>query len=145
VMQSSIHFPPFRQGRSVRQTEAVGTGGAPPVSPRPGRAHQPRSSHTVPGAVPAPARFPRDCLHHGGAGAAPRGLPWDRGAASFLLRKGERLHRGSPTGRGDVDVPSLLTQGTGKRGRESPRTANPPVTRDTRRPRVGKHVRGEQG
>lgn len=30
MMQSSIHFPPFRQGRSVRQTEAVGT----PVPPR---------------------------------------------------------------------------------------------------------------
>lgn len=29
MMQSSIHFPPFRQGRSVRQTEAVGTGSDP--------------------------------------------------------------------------------------------------------------------
>lgn len=40
MMQSSIHFPPFRQGRSVRQTEAVGQA-VRPVSPCPSRAHPP--------------------------------------------------------------------------------------------------------
>lgn len=58
MMQSSIHFPPFRQGRSIRQTEAVGTGGAPPVSPHPSKAHPPPSSHASarlhPCASPAP-------------------------------------------------------------------------------------------
>lgn len=124
----------------------------PPVSLRPGRAHPPPSSHTStrvhPRARPAPqgARGAHGgCLPHGRAGSTPHRLPWDRGALLFLLCEGERLHRVSPASQRHMDVPSLITQGRGKGGQESPRTANPPVTRDTRRSRVGKHGWGGAG
>lgn len=102
MMQSSIHFPPFRQGRSVRQTEAVGQA-VPPVSPCPSRAHPPpHQCHSAPS--PVPARLPgvlgepmgAACLM-AGQGLLLGGSPGTGGAVLCLLYKGAKLHRVSPT------------------------------------------------
>lgn len=85
MMQSSIHFPPLRHGRSVRQTEAVGTG-SDPCQPSPWQGSpatfQPHQCHGLSlhppsslGCLGSPWGF----LPDGGAGAAPCGLPWHRG------------------------------------------------------------------
>lgn len=59
MMQSSIHFPPFRQGRSVRQTEAVGTGGGPASACILAQLTRRLPATPAPGAVPAPTQLPR--------------------------------------------------------------------------------------
>lgn len=85
MMQSSIHFPPFRQGRSVRQTEAVGTGSDPcqpppwQGSPATFQPHQCLGLTLHPPSSLGCLGSPWGCLPDGGAGAAPCGLPWDRG------------------------------------------------------------------
>lgn len=90
MMQSSIHFPPFRQGRSVRHTEAVGTG-SDPLSPHPGSAHLPPSSHTS--ARVSPCTRP-----------APWGAWGARGAACLMAGQGLLL-AGSPGTGGSFTPP----------------------------------------
>lgn len=143
---------PVQAGPQHQADRGYGDRRCPPVSPCPSRAYLPPSSHTSaevrPCAPPAPRGVQgahRGCLPHSRAGPAPQGLPWDRRAVLFLLGEGERLHGVSPAGQGDMDVPLLITRDRGKGGQESPCTANPPVTQDTRRSQVGKHGRREQG
>lgn len=116
-----------------------------PVSPHPGRAHLPPSSHTSARVLPCTHPAPWDAWGaHGaaclmmGQGLLPAGSP-GTGTVLLLLCRGERLHRSVAWLGREGPLHWLrgheraLTYHSGQRERgwERPCTENPPITQDT--------------